>query len=208
MISAAKSRFFTRWLARDADKRVRRTFGLVATRGLERVRAALETGPVLIVSNHTSWWDPIVSQLIGHRVLRSDGYALMDAKNLVRLPFFRKVGAFGVDLDDPADGARALRYAVKLLDRPGRLVWVFPQGREAPLVQRPLGFRPGSEAIARLARRATVFPCAIRYAFGSEELPVLHISFGAPIANGGAHEAAVTTELDRIDAGEIGRAHV
>lgn len=197
MIPADKSRLLTRWLARDAEKRVRRMFGLVAIRGLDRLAATLAVGPVLVVSNHTSWWDPIVIQLLCHRILDADGFALMDAKNLRRLPFFRKVGAFGVDLDDPADGARAMRHAVKLLDRPGRLVWIFPQGREAPLGIRPLGFRRGSAEIGRLAKRVAVLPCAIRYSFGSEERPALHVAFGASAIDD--HEAAVTRELDSLD---------
>ena len=200
MIPAAKSRFFTGWLSRDAEKRIQRTFGLVAVRGLAPVRASLESGPVLVISNHSSWWDPIVLQWMCHRVLRGDAFAMMDAKNLRRLPFFKKVGAFGVDLDEPADGARAIRHTVKLLDRPGRLVWIFPQGKEAPLAQRPLGFRAGSEEIGRIAAkrsRAVVIPAAIRYAFGGEPLPELHISFGAPTS--GDHEAAVAAILDTLD---------
>jgi len=196
MIPAAKSAFFTRWLSGDAEKRVRRTFGLFAVRGLDELRGCLAKSPVLVVSNHSSWWDPIVVQVLCHRVLHADAFALMDAKNLRVLPFFRKVGAFGVDLDDPADGARVIRHTVKLLDRPGRLVWIFPQGQEMPLAQRPLAFRGGTAPIARLARKAIVVPCAIHYAFGAEERPELRVSFGSPID--GDHEAAVTRELDRL----------
>ena len=37
------------------------------------------------------------------------------------------------------DGASAMRYAARLLDRPRRLVWIFPQGAERPVTLRPLG---------------------------------------------------------------------
>ena len=123
---------------------------------------------------------------------------MMDAKNLGRLPFFGKVGAFGVDLGDEHDGARAIRYAAKLLRAPRRLVWIFAQGREVPVTKRPLGFRPGSEAIARVARCAVV-PGAIRYEMAGEPEPALWLSFGEASALGG-HEARVTAELDAIDA--------
>ena len=84
---------------------------------------------MLVVSNHTAWWDPLVAILLSHRILNTDGFALMDAKNLRRLPCFGRVGAFGVDLDDQRDGARAIRYAAKLLIAKElsrrRLVWIF-----------------------------------------------------------------------------------
>ena len=130
----------------------------------------------------------------------------MDAKNLRRLPFFALVGAFGVDLDRPEDGAPALQYAARLLDRPGRLCWIFPQGRERPITERPLGFRKGAARIARLCPHAPVVPAALRYEFGGEERPVLYVSLGPKLpdvndvdAANAAYEAAVETELARIE---------
>lgn len=185
---------------------MRATFGTVRIRGLEELRAATREGPVLVVSNHTSWWDPLVAIVLCARVLEIDAYALMDAKNLRRLPFFAHVGAFGVDLDDRADGARAIRYAARLLDAAGRVVWVFPQGRERPVTVRPLGFEPGAAAIARVARRARTVPIALRYEFAGRERPDLWIAIGAPVAaerdvgRGRARqEEAVAAELHAID---------
>lgn len=209
MIPARKSPLFARWFAGDAERRLRRAFGSLRVRGLERMRALAAEGPVLVVSNHTAWWDPLVVLVLTTRVLRVDAFAMMDAKNLRRLPFFGLVGAFGVDLDEPADGARVIRYAAKLLDRPGRVVWIFAQGREVPVTARPLGFRGGTAEIARVARRAVVVPAAVRYEHGARPEPDVFVSFGAPLARPtsrdadearGAQERAVTEELDALDA--------
>ena len=139
-------------------------------------------------------------------VLHCDGHVLMDAVNLRKLPFFAMVGAFGVELANPADGAGAIRYAARLLDAPGRMVWVFPQGRERPVTERPLGFRGGSAEIARVAKCVTV-PVAFRYEHRGSERPELLMSIGQPLpwvkdvaAGRAAHEAAVTALLDRLDA--------
>jgi 1-acyl-sn-glycerol-3-phosphate acyltransferase len=206
VIPARKSALFTRWFVADARRRIRRAFGAMQVHGIEEtVRLAAER-PILVVSNHTAWWDPLVILELCVHVLRVDAYAMMDAKNLRRLPFFAKVGAFGVELDDSRDGAVAMRFAAKLLDRPGRLVWIFAQGREVPTTARPLGFRRGSAEIARVARHAIVVPVAIRYEHGSRPSPCVYVSFGNAIeANRdvveGAlqQEAAVVRELDRID---------
>ncbi len=207
MIPARKSPVFEALFAGHAQRRIARSFASLRVAGAPEARALAAGAPVLVVSNHTSWWDPLVALVVSRRALGADGHAMMDAKNLRRLPFFGLVGAFGVDLDDPADGARALRYARRLLDRPGRLVWIFAQGRERPITERPLGFRAGSAELARIARQARVVPVGLRYEIGGDERPVAWASIGAPIdASAGtapsraAQEAAVEAELDRIEA--------
>jgi len=184
VIPAAKAPRLERWLAGHARARLARSFTRVQVLGLAHVRAALEAGPVLVVSNHTAWWDALVILWLGRLVLGADGYALMDARNLRRLPFFRWVGAFGVDLEDRADGARALRHAARLLDRARRLVWIFPQGRERPVTARPLAFAPGAAAIARLAPACRVVPAALRYEHGEEPEPVAYVAFGEALPRG------------------------
>jgi 1-acyl-sn-glycerol-3-phosphate acyltransferase len=205
VIPAKKSPLFDAWFARHVRGRFARSFETVRVRGLEALRAATRETPMLVVSNHTSWWDPLATLLVSHAI-GTDGYALMDAKNLRRLPFFARVGGFGVDLTDATDGAAAIRYAAKLLDRPGRLVWIFPQGTERPITARPLGFMGGSAAIARVARRARVVPIALRYELGATERPTLHVAIGDALpverdvaAARAQHEAAVERALADID---------
>ena len=206
MIPSRPSRWFRRWFAGHARGRIARTFASVRVAGLERAREALRAGPTVTVSNHTAWWDPLVILWLTETLLGVESYAMMDARNLRRLPFFGLVGAFGVDLDDPRDGALAMRYAAKLLDRPARTVWVFAQGAERPVTARPLGFRRGAAEVARIAKAPTL-PVALRYEFGGEERPTLFIAFGEPIeptrdvhAGHAAHEGAVTALLDTLDA--------
>ena len=206
MIPARKHRLFRWWFSRHARGRLRAAFGAVRAEGLDHLRAALAAGPALIVSNHTSWWDPLVVLYLTEHVLRCDGHAMMDAHNLQRLPFFALVGAFGVDLTNPSDGAGAMRYAARLLNAPGRMVWVFPQGRERPVTERPLGFRPGSAEVARVAKCVTV-PIGLRYEHRGGERPELLMSIGPPLpwtkdvaAARAAHESAVTARLDALDA--------
>lgn len=206
MIPANKRPWFNAWFSGHARGRIQATFGVVRAHGLARTRAVCAEAPALLVANHTAWWDPLVALHVSQHLLGTDGYAMMDAKNLRRLPFFAFVGAFGVDLDRPADGAAVIKYTARLLDRPGRVAWIFPQGRERPITARPLGFRPGSAEIARVARKARAVPVGLRYEFGAEEKPTLYLSLGEPlpierdVAKAlGAHEAAVEAELARIE---------
>jgi 1-acyl-sn-glycerol-3-phosphate acyltransferase len=211
MIPARRSTAFNTWFAENAAKRIRATFGKVLVHGLASARNEAAGAPLLVVANHTSWWDALVALYVTTHLLELEGYALMDAKNLVRFPFFGLVGAFGVDLGEPRDGVRAIRYASRLLDRPGRAVWLFPQGRERPITERPLDFRGGAAEIARVARNAVIIPAALRYEFGADELPHLYVSFGPVVApsrdvetNRIEQERAVDAELARIERAACG----
>ncbi len=140
----------------------------------------------------------------------------MDARNLRRLPFFAKVGAFGVDLDDPADGARAIRYAAALLDRPGRLVVIYPQGEEQASRAPALRLRPGSALVQRLAKGAIPLAMGVRYEHRGQERPSLWAGFEAVEAGAGRAETllrqgqAIERALSKVDQalaqGDEGRA--
>ncbi len=206
MIPARKIPFFVRWFSAQVEKRITQTFSRVHMRELEQLSNALNSGPALVVSNHTAWWDPMFSILIGHRLLRADSFAMMDAENLERLPFLGRVGGFGVYLKDPVDRRRVLRYTAKLLNDAGRLVWIFPEGRERP---RSIGvdeFLPGAAMIARLSPKTAVVPVGIRYEFLGREHPEAFVSIGEPLRRVNdidsacrAQRQAVQRELEKID---------
>ncbi len=206
MIPSRKHPWFRRWFAGHAETKLRAGFERVGVRGLSNLTDALREGPVVIVSNHVCWWDPLVALWVTARLAPHDSHAMMDAANLTKLPFFGLVGAFGVDRTNPSDGAAAMRYAARLLSEPGRSVWIFPQGAERPSTQRPLGFLRGSAEIARVAKARTV-PLALRYEFRGTERPHLFVDVGEafePVRNVEEgrllHERRVTDGLDRIDA--------
>lgn len=206
MIPARPHRLFARFFAHHARSRIRGAFQEVRVHGATEARAVADAAPLLVACNHTAWWDPLVALYLSRYVLEVEPFALMDATNLRRLPFFGRVGAFGVDLGDAADGARGIRYAARLLRAPRTAVWLFPQGDERPITE-PLVFRPGSAEIARLARGCRVLPVALRYEHGKTERPSLWVSFGESleprrdvVAGRSAQEAAVARELARIDA--------
>ncbi|MEM7158856.1 MAG: lysophospholipid acyltransferase family protein [Myxococcota bacterium] len=206
MIPSARSPWFSRWFSGQAYGLVRKSFDQVHIAGEEHLAAALRRGPTLVVSNHSSWWDPMFVLVLTDRIVPAEFYAMMEAKNLRRLPFFAKVGGFGVDRDSRRDGARAIEYAGSLLDRPGRLVWIFPQGQERPLHERPLSFFGGAARVAQRNPQATVVPVALSYHHGATREPEAYISIGAELpvtksaaAGTRAQVQAVTEQLERIE---------
>ncbi|MFH1807293.1 MAG: lysophospholipid acyltransferase family protein [Pseudomonadota bacterium] len=206
MIPARPSSFLKWYFGGHVERRVLRSFAALEMRGLARVREAAATGPILFVSNHTAWWDPMLCILLSTRLVPLDGYAMMDARNLRTLPFLGRLGGFGVELDDAGDRSAGVDYSTGLLNGPGRAVWIFCQGRERPVTERPLEFKPGAAVVANRAPQATVLPVALRYCFRHLEKPYFLVSIGEPVASSDevettrlGQERAVEIELERIE---------
>lgn len=139
-------------------------------------------GPVIVYANHSSWWDPMVSVLLAHRLLpKRKHYAPMDAASLERYGILKRIGIFGVDLNTIRGAARFFRTSLDLLAH-GGVLWITPQGRFADPRERPLVFKPGLAALAaRCPNGCTLVPLAIEYPFWNERLPEALLHFGEPI---------------------------
>lgn len=179
------------WLRR----RVARELDGLWVGGLDGARAHVAGGPVLFAANHVGWWDgPCL--LLADDAVGGRGHFVLDAASLARFPFFAPLGAIPLDRSAPMRMRAGLRAAEAALDGPGATVWWFPQGRERPSWARPLALGRGHE---RLARRATVIPVAIAYAFAGSPRPRAYFQFGAPVAPDSL-EAALIDGLAAIDA--------
>lgn len=143
--------------------------------------ASLER-PLLIVSNHPSWWDPLLFMLAGPALLPGrEGYGPMDAGQLARYPFFRRLGVFGIEGGTVA-GARAfLNVGRAVLARPHAALWVTAQGRFSDPRVRPTRLRPGVARLLRSACEVAVVPLAIEYPFWNHRLPEALLRFGPPL---------------------------
>lgn len=168
--------------------------------------------PLILFCNHCGWWDAHMAMLVNERVLKRDGYAMAEDKQLERYPFFRALGLFSVNRSDPRSAMRSVAYAVDLLrERPRRMLLIMPQGRILANDVRPLGFESGIAHVVKRLGACVLQPMALRYEFIGEQKPEAFISLGAPVAldetlaravNAKAFtselEDWVTAELDRL----------
>ncbi|MEN0063667.1 MAG: lysophospholipid acyltransferase family protein [Myxococcota bacterium] len=140
--------------------------------GWKQAQAVSAAGPFILAPTHVAYWDTLL-MLYVEDLLGADGYALMERANYDRLPFFGWVGAIPVDRNNSRP---AIRAAVTRLDRPGRMMVVFPQGRQRPSHLRPLDLQRGIELIARQSQ-AVVQPLALAYAFHESPRPTVYLDF-------------------------------
>lgn len=209
-----------------SSQRLQRLFAIYIRRMMRRsfraVRIAHEDRPLgfdgvplTVISNHPSWWDPLLylltaTTLFGER----RHYAPIDADALKKYQFFEKLGFFGVERDTRRGAATFLRTGERILSAPESMLWITPQGAFTDVRVRPVEFKSGVGHLARRAPRAKTVPFVFEYVFGQEKLPEIWARFGPPIeadAEVGADErtaqmaAALEAAQDRLAADVIAR---
>jgi 1-acyl-sn-glycerol-3-phosphate acyltransferase len=179
---------------------------------------ALPQEPTLFIVNHSSWWDGLIIFQLNRAILKYDSYVMMSEEGLKKFQFFRKIGAFSIHRDSPADIRKSMRYAIDRLVEPPltpharpKALWLFPQGHIHHQDVRPLSFQPGLsfllQRMQNMGISVPVVPIAIYYDFGSEQKPHIYLSIGnairlPPSAAAGDHakhcEMTLTAMLDQM----------
>jgi len=135
-------------------------------------------GPLLLLLNHSSWWDPILLAFLqgvwcpDRRVL-----AAMDRVQLERFTIFRRMGVFGIDPDDPASLPAMVDYVHQTVMRePRSLVMLTPQGRFTD-VREPMRLRPGAAAVAARLPNVRAVSLSLEYPFWLDAKPEVLLRF-------------------------------
>jgi 1-acyl-sn-glycerol-3-phosphate acyltransferase len=141
-----------------------------------------ENGPLIVYSNHPSWWDPLVFFAVSRYLLpNTSHYGPMDAAALKHYGFFRKFGMFPVESGTQRGAVQFLRATQDILAAPNSALWLTPEGRFTDMRTRPAMIRPGLGAVIARSRACTVVPLAVEYTFWNERLPEILLCCGKPI---------------------------
>lgn len=167
-----RSEFLFRWFRRYAAWYVRRHFHSVRVSGDRRLPA----GPVIVVMNHPSWWDPMIGLLLTGLFPERTPFAPMDAVALEKYRLFRRLGFFGVERGTRAGAREFLRQSRAILQRPDAMLWVTAQGEFTDARVRPIRLKPGIEHLGPVP----ILPLALEYAYWHESRPEVLIRFGPP----------------------------
>jgi 1-acyl-sn-glycerol-3-phosphate acyltransferase len=141
MILKAKHHFiiypFFKWYAHRIMKE---DFGIIKIDG-ELVDRNL---PVLLISNHISWWDGFWGANVNFRLLHRKFYFMMLEEQLKKYWYFNYSGGFSVRKGS-GSVVESLRYTVELLTDTKNMVLIFPQGKIQSLNDREICFEKGIE---------------------------------------------------------------
>lgn len=104
--------------------------------------------PVLIISNHFSWWDGFIQLQLNREFLHRKFHVMMLEKQLRKFMILNKGGAFSVN-----SGSRglieSLDYSVQLLSDNKNMILFFPQGEIQSVYTPYFHFEKGLEYILK-----------------------------------------------------------
>jgi diapolycopene oxygenase len=158
-------------------------------------------GPLLIVLNHPSWWDPLIGLLLTELFPNWRHFAPIESSALRRYRFLRRLGFFAVDPGTSHGAFAFLRQAAELLAQPRTALWITAQGQFTDPRQRPLRLRGGIGHLARRLERGTILPLALEYPFWSERYPEALAHFGEPLVLEGGRQRTVEQWIQCIEMG-------
>jgi 1-acyl-sn-glycerol-3-phosphate acyltransferase len=153
-----------------------RFWGRLEVEGLEHVPAE---GPLLIVGNHDSYWDPVV---IGLAAIRRRQIRALSKSSLWKVKGLNRIldGMGQIPIVRGSGDAGALDRAIIEL-RAGSCIGIFPEGTRS--LGRTLRPRSGLGRLVAAVPEATIVPVAVT---GSTDIPRfpkrprLHVRFLAP----------------------------
>lgn len=179
LIPGAKNDRFVAVFAWYVKRLLRRKFfALRLTDGSRRLleETSATEHPLLVLFTHSSWWDPLVGFFLGYKYMSErSAIAPMDAKQLQKFAFFRKLGIFGIDPENPASLVQMKQYvADHFASNPRPSLFLTPQGRFAD-PRADLIIRPGAAAVAAAHKGCIALSVCIEYAFWIDQHPEVFI---------------------------------
>lgn len=181
----ASSSRLQRLFAFYVRRMMRRTFRAVRL-AREPRPSRMDGAPLMVISNHPSWWDPLVCLIVATTCFdQRRHYAPIDAAALEKYGFFKRLGFFGVEQNSRRGAATFLRTGERILSKPNSMLWVTPQGGFTDVRSRPVRLKAGVGHLARRIPSAATVPFAVEYTFGGEKLPEVWARFGPAIETGG-----------------------
>ncbi len=163
-MKAAYSRAFRRIFDLYLTYRFQQNFDQIIVRKLGEQTSPDRELPVLIIANHCSWWDGFFLAKL-QRQMAPNGmlFTVMLESELCKYPLFRRLGAVGIDPDNPVSVAHCFNELKRLSQSGEKSIFVayFPQGEICPQLELPLNFKPGLELLSKILGPVQILPVAL-----------------------------------------------
>lgn len=98
--------------------------------------------PVLLLGNHTSWWDGFWAEYVNLLLFKRRPYVMMLEDQLRSHRFLREAGAFSINKQSRTV-VESIRYATEILHHRENLLILYPQGEIRSSYEFPLRFDKG-----------------------------------------------------------------
>lgn len=131
--------------------------------------------------NHNSWWDGLIPFYLNQNYFKQNARGIMEDKQLEKYSFFRRLGVFSINLEDPRSSIRSLRYAIDSMDRSKSSLYMYPQGKIVPFSVDQLNFKKGIGWLCKQLPDVDVVPAGIHIHTMFDDKPKLDIKVGTAV---------------------------
>lgn len=136
--------------------------------------------PLLLFTNHSSWWDLLLGVALDEMLPDWDFYGVMDEIQLKRYRFFSKLGVIGVDRTTLGGAKEFVVFCRQLFEGEQRALLIAPHGDFTSNSGRPIHFQPGIGSIAQSLNSFNAATVVFDYEFWAEKKPEAFISVRPP----------------------------
>ncbi len=139
--------------------------------------------PMLLLPNHSSWWDGFFIYLLNIRLWHRPTFLMMLEEQLKKNPFFRFLGAYSLDPHSAAGIRQSFKYTLNIFRTSYEKacnICIFPQGELLPWGHRPLGYKPGVMwLLNKVDRPIQIIQLAIRVEMLAQQRPEVFFMFSS-----------------------------
>ena len=122
--------------------------------------------------------DGLIPFLLNEFLFHQNARAMMEDKQMVVYPFFKKIGAFSVDRENKRKAVTSLRYASESMKRENSSLFIFPQGKIIPEYSHSITFENGIGWLHQHCPDCLFVPITITMHTMRTEKPELFINIG------------------------------
>lgn len=105
---------------------------------------------------------------------------MMEDKQMQKYWFFRRIGAFSINRNDPRKAIYSLRYVVQSFQRENASLFIYPEGTLTPAGS-PMNFEGGLAWLYRKLPDVDFVPIGIHIHTIRYDKPELHLQVGNPV---------------------------
>lgn len=110
---------------------------------------------ILLLSNHSSWWDGFWQLYLNMQVFKKKFHFMMLEEQLKKHWYFNYTGGYSVK-KSARSIVETIQYSAELLSHPDNLVLIFPQGKVESIHKHTFEFEKGAEKIIERVERSNV----------------------------------------------------
>lgn len=154
--------------------------------------------PILLLPNHSSWWDGFFVYLLNKKCLHRKAYLMMLEEQLKQNRFFRFLGVYSIRSNSIKHIKQSLQYTIDLLNGNNKapMVCFFPQGELQPWHIKPIRLKRGLVYILdRIEREIQLCFLSMRIESLKEQRPEVFLQF-SPIHPIQSHNQFALPELE------------